>query len=90
MFNGNCLVICFRKFDTFSQNFYINDGRSRSLFSESYDNGLDATEDSTYSSELAIKPRSYDDSMGGFKDMLAGRSYDSGQVFELPNSNFNE
>ena len=69
----------FRKNDAFSQNFYINDGRSRSLYSESYDNGLDATEDSTYSSELAIKPRSYDDnSMSVFRDTLAGRSYDSG------------
>ena len=76
-----------RKIDGLSQNFYINDGRSRSLYSDSYERGLDAIESATYPSELAIKPRSYQDdnwNMGSLRDILAGRTYDNGQVI-IPN-----
>ena len=70
----------FRKNELLSQNFYINDGRSRSLYSNPFDGGLDAIESATYSSEYAIKPRSYHDdnsNLESLRDMLVGRSYDS-------------
>ena len=71
----------FRKDGWFSQNFYINKGRSRSLFSDSYDSEQDAIESATFSSQRTIKPRSFQDdssNLESLRDMLVGRSYDSG------------
>ena len=81
MFHRNFVsYFYFRKNEMFSQNFYINDGKSKSKYYNSYDNGLDAIESATYSSEYAIRPRSYHDdssNLESLRDMLVGRSYDS-------------